>query len=65
MLNFNNLDKLHPKSLTQNSVQEEIDKYWPKNSALDYYKKMLQGLLERAESIKVKIERLENTNDNL
>ena len=46
--------------MNQFSQQDEVDKYWPKNHALEYYKKMLAVLLARVERVKAKIEQLEN-----
>lgn len=43
-----------------NFDQEEVDKFWPKNHALMYYKQMLEGLLIRVERVKEKIEKLES-----
>lgn len=43
-----------------NSISEEVDKFWPKNLALEYYKKMLAGLLMRVDIIKEKIMKLED-----
>lgn len=45
--------------MSHNSEQEEVDKYWPKNHALKYYRAMLEGLLTRVERVRMKIIELE------
>jgi ribosomal protein S12 methylthiotransferase accessory factor YcaO len=45
--------------MNSNFEQGEVDRYWPKNHALEYYKAILEGLLERIERVRMKIIELE------
>jgi hypothetical protein len=46
--------------MNHNFEQEDVDKYWPKNHALEYYKMILEGLLLRTERVRMKIKELES-----
>lgn len=40
------------------SYDKEIDNYWPKSHAIDYYSRLVVGLEKRVEELKTKIKKL-------